>query len=296
MEGWYPDPGGAPGQFRYWDGTAWSAVTTRNPAAPPPAPGSAPSRRRGWLIAVAALVVVLAVGLIVTLLRNPSPTVTATPDPEPSASISAGGDDTPVPAPPTELVTPVPTTSLSPEPAPTRDNCPPGDPDFRSDHPADKRIHGGGLSFPRQKGWSKKTDYELSWAYDVGAQQAPGGSAAYAVGALPVINGFEEPEQAAALVVECTASPTFFPGFKSRQDLAAESITVDGQPGWRIRTDIQGQDPRLGEDGAYGWILEAVVVDLGSPESLAMFWGITQNIDADGSLALEKVISQLRRD
>ena len=38
------------------------------------------------------------------------------------------------------------------------------------------------------------------------------------------------------------------------------------------------------------------MVDLDSPESLAMFWGITQNIDADGSLALEKVITQLRRD
>ncbi|WP_084635077.1 DUF2510 domain-containing protein [Propionicicella superfundia] len=24
--GWYPDPGGAPGQFRYWDGTTWSPI------------------------------------------------------------------------------------------------------------------------------------------------------------------------------------------------------------------------------------------------------------------------------
>lgn len=298
MEGWYPDPGGAPGQFRYWDGTTWSAVTTRNPAAPPPAPGSVPARRRGWLIAVAALVVLLAAGLVITLLR-PGPDANPRVDPEPSATIS-GGDDTmsPIPAPPepSEAPAPVPTSTRSPEPGPTRDNCPPGDPDFRQDHPADNRVHGGGLSFPRQKGWSGKTDHTLSWAYDVGAQQAPGGSAAYAVGALSVINGFEQPEQAAALVVECTANGIFFPGFQSRQDLTAEAVTVDGEPGWRIRTDIQGQDPKLGEDGAYGWVVEVVVVDLGSPESLAMFWGITQNIDADGSLALEKVITQLRRD
>ena len=130
----------------------------------------------------------------------------------------------------------------------------------------------------------------------MGAQQAPGGSAAYAVGALSVVNGFEQPEQAAALVVDCTANGIFLPGFESRQDLAAEAITVDGRTGWRIRTNIQGQDPKLGEDGAYGWILEVVVVDLDSPESLGMFWGITQNIDADGSVALEKVITQLRRD
>ena len=26
--GWYPDPGGAPGMYRYWDGTAWSPTLT----------------------------------------------------------------------------------------------------------------------------------------------------------------------------------------------------------------------------------------------------------------------------
>jgi hypothetical protein len=294
MEGWYPDPGGAPGQFRYWDGSVWSAVTTGNPGAPPPAPGAVPARRRGWLIPVAALVVLLAVGLVVGLLRG-SPTSVA--DPVPSASTSAGEDSSPLPFPSTGPSEPVPTPApSSPDPGPTRDYCPPGEPDFRQDHPADNRIHGGGLSFPRQKGWSAETDHTLTWAYDVGAQQAPGGSAAYAVGALSVVDGFERPEQAAATVVECTANPTFFAGYQTRQTLGAEAITVDGQDGWRMRVDIEGQDPRLGEDGAYGWILEVVVVDLGSPESLAMFWGITQNIDADGSIALEKVITQLRQD
>ena len=291
MEGWYPDPGGAPGHFRYWDGTTWSAVTTRNPGAPPPAPGSTPSRRLGWLIAVGVLAVVLAVGLVLALLRGGG---TPTAGPEPSVTISVGS---PVPRPPSEpagpILTPAPS---SPEPGPTRDFCPPGDPTFRQDYPTDQRIHGGGLSFPQQRGWRTDTGYQLSWAYDVGAQEAPGGSAAYAVGALSVVNGFEQAEQAAALVVACTASVTFFPGYQSRQDLVTEAITVDGETGWRIRTDIQGRDPKLGEDGAFGWILEMVVVDLDSPESLGMFWGITQNIDADGSVALEKVITQLRRD
>ena len=34
--GWYPDPGGGEGLFRYWDGKAWSAATSPNPSAPPP--------------------------------------------------------------------------------------------------------------------------------------------------------------------------------------------------------------------------------------------------------------------
>lgn len=38
--GWYPDPAGAPDTYRYWDGSAWSQVTTTDPAATP-APGAA---------------------------------------------------------------------------------------------------------------------------------------------------------------------------------------------------------------------------------------------------------------
>ena len=37
--GWYPDPGGGQGLFRYWDGKAWSAAVSPNPSAPPPAQG-----------------------------------------------------------------------------------------------------------------------------------------------------------------------------------------------------------------------------------------------------------------
>jgi hypothetical protein len=37
--GWYPDPGGGQGLYRYWDGRAWSAATSPNPSAPAPAQG-----------------------------------------------------------------------------------------------------------------------------------------------------------------------------------------------------------------------------------------------------------------
>jgi hypothetical protein len=39
--GWYPDPGGGQGLFRYWDGKSWSAATSPNPGAPPPTQGLA---------------------------------------------------------------------------------------------------------------------------------------------------------------------------------------------------------------------------------------------------------------
>jgi hypothetical protein len=37
--GWYPDPSGQPGQYRYWDGSGWSAETAGHPSAPPPGSG-----------------------------------------------------------------------------------------------------------------------------------------------------------------------------------------------------------------------------------------------------------------
>ena len=40
--GWYPDPAGRPGAFRYWDGEAWGSEATDNPYAAPP--GGTPDR------------------------------------------------------------------------------------------------------------------------------------------------------------------------------------------------------------------------------------------------------------
>ena len=90
--GWYPDPDGAGGLVRWWDGTGWSDVTTPagpgvevravavaappRPPVPPSsgAPGQAPPRsvpraRTAWLVAggVLAAVVVVVVALVVGL-------------------------------------------------------------------------------------------------------------------------------------------------------------------------------------------------------------------------------------
>jgi len=39
QQGWYPDPGGAFGMYRYWDGVDWSETTSPTPLPGPPAPG-----------------------------------------------------------------------------------------------------------------------------------------------------------------------------------------------------------------------------------------------------------------
>ena len=76
--GWYPDPDGAPGLVRWWNGAGWSDVATSSgpgvavqvspdlapqpsPGFPPPQPGppSAGGIRAGWIVGISLLVLVL---------------------------------------------------------------------------------------------------------------------------------------------------------------------------------------------------------------------------------------------
>lgn len=102
--GWYPDPGGQPGRFRFWDGRVWSAATTADPRTPPPGVSSGPAptapgaptapitRRRSavpWLIGAIALAAALVL-VAVLVLRNlvSGPIIDSEPvEPLPSAEV-----------------------------------------------------------------------------------------------------------------------------------------------------------------------------------------------------------------
>ena len=62
--GWYPDPGGQQGMFRYWDGSAWTQQLSANPGGAPSGPGG---RNPAMLWAIIAGVVVLALIAAFTL-------------------------------------------------------------------------------------------------------------------------------------------------------------------------------------------------------------------------------------
>lgn len=279
--GWYPDPSGQPG-YRWWDGRGWTSSTTGAPgSAPPAAPlgGSrggraGPGRGRGGVVALVAVlaVLVLLTALVVPRLLGGGRDDRADPGPAPTSTVSAW-DETSRPTP-----TPTPTpTPRSPTPSagggtPSEgglQSCPYGDPYARQDHPSDGRVHGGGLSHAPVPGWAGFDGSGYTWAYDVAGQyDHVSGTwiASTVVGALSTADGFTGPQQSALGMMECLASSDYYAGFVGREDVVSQAVTIDGRPGWWLRSEIRVQGQEVEGD-----VADVVVVDDGSGESLSFF-------------------------
>lgn len=298
IPGWYADPAGEPGRFRYWDGQQWSAGTTSDPSNPAPGAGSAapattPAKRSRTPLVV-VVVVLVSVALIAAIViavagRQPTPVTT------PPAASQPGGFPTGTPSP---LLPPSSssTSSAGPTPVPSS-SCPPGDPLTRQPPVDDGRIHGGGLSFPTQSNYLVDgPSGQLSWAYDVSSQSRlvePHWSSSFAVGALLTTEGFETPRRSAALVLACTAPSPMYAGFTDRKILTSAAVTVDGHKAWAMRAEIHVDDAQTTLPGD---VVEVIVVDGDSPESLGMFWACVPIGDQDALAQLDRVTGKLRVD
>lgn len=105
--GWYPDPAGATGLYRWWDGSSWAEVTSDSAQASPPLPveteagagGGAPLRRASPLrVATAltlgfALFVSASIGLGLVIWRDSSNTSAQRAVGAPAGWPSGGGTD-----------------------------------------------------------------------------------------------------------------------------------------------------------------------------------------------------------
>ncbi len=250
MSGWYPDPGGEPDRYRYWDGTAWSNETAPDPSQPPPAAPSRADRRPPVAILIVAAAVVMAVLVTVWLVRGAAPGRPYTNDPLPSTSLSGGDDSSPSPSPPDAEI---PTPSGRPGNA----ACVQGEPNRRDYAPADGRVHGGNLAFPVAAELDPPyNEPRFSFAWDVsqqikGVHDRPGWIAQLAVGKLRAADGFDDgARRVAEQAMRCTITSNMYePYVPSRQDRRSEPITVDGVRGWLIETDITVQVSGLPFDG-----------------------------------------------
>jgi Protein of unknown function (DUF2510) len=245
--GWYPDPAGVPGRYRYWDGSHWSTIITDDPSQPPPGGGlsgettdhsaehaTAPvSSRRPLPVIIAVAVVILtivAVGLgnLRQLIDRPLTT---------SATPTAG---------------PLQSRSISPTPAtPLPLRCPKGNPTLRASHPINSRVYGGNLSFEEQPTFQRAAvETRFHFAYDVVQQtlpvsQDPPWIAQLAVGQLRARDGFvDDPRNAVESLVRCVISGNMYsPYLPIRTDIRSESLSIDGHSGWLIESEITVNRP-----------------------------------------------------
>jgi hypothetical protein len=282
--GWYPDPGGAPGQFRYWDGTTWSPTTSPTPGTPPTEPGNK-KPPIGLFIGIAAGVLALAL-IAVLLILNPFKNTDITDGPvDTSTPTQTSWNETSKPT------TPPPTgksaTPTNPQPTGgTNVNCAVGNPNQRTSDDRAGKLTGGGLVVNQVPGWTlDSAPMGISYAYDVQSQSkqiAIGWMSNLAVGAVKKSDGFTDVQRSAEIAMQCMASSGFYTGFQRREDLDKGSRSVSGHNAYAITANIYvtGQEPIKGD------LVTVIVVDTGNPDYFGIYFGIA-TID-DPGVALVK--------
>lgn len=245
--GWYPDPGGAPGRFRYWDGVRWAEQTSGTPGSAAPIPTRTPptpGRRGGQtpMIITAAgvgLVLIIVAVLVITNL----------------SVAGIGPADRPASA------------------APSVD-CPPadsGDPTAAPSIGADGRVRSGPLSYPAIRvPWSEpEQEDRVPYGHGLIGQFATAETntrnghlwaSAVVVGQLSSGDGFLGPEQAALLMAECITGTLYGDNRIDTSIKISRATTVDGHPGWlleaRLAYDVAGVKTK-------GETMIIVIVDAG---------------------------------
>ena len=258
--GWYPDPAGRPGHIRYWDGQAWSSATSAQPE-----PAGPPQRR--WVPwTVVGIVALVVVTLVVWFAFGSPSRRSILPDLNSASPSVPSWDEQPPEETPPPVVEPQGGTLV---------DCPDHDTAPHNVYPADGWLHGGGLKVRQIPRW-RIDQVRLGWVYDLSAQTDIVESSRLrkwfsmiGVGALNVADGFDSPHVSAFQTMSCFATSRFYDGYTGRTDLRSEAITVNGRPGWHLRSEVRvemKEFPHIKGD----WI-DIIVVDTGSPESLGIF-------------------------
>jgi hypothetical protein len=276
--GWFPDPSGVPGQYRYWDGNTWSAETTTTPTYTPPPKQSSASKRdtssKGWIIALIILALVTALVAIFLVTNNSLPTGNpyASADTNSAKPSDPGWDET---------------TSATPSPPNPTDSG-----GTLVDCPVTTQT---GIT-PQRNGWltagrlSVKTNPLPNWqilpryyyfSFDAHYQvkeiyRDPNGVirwvSDFGVSLLSNEDGFINIRTSAEQAMQCIVTGAYYEYFTERTDLISEQISINGFPAWRIRAEVR-VDPAELDYLIEGDISDVIVVDFGQGyDVLGFFW------------------------
>jgi len=300
LPGWYPDPAGAPGRYRYWDGSRWSGATTDDPRRPAPAEfgpndstppqasegtaASPPPQRRRLALIIGALVVAVTVAVVAAVALRDTRQLLGVPTPTPTATGLTG-------------TSPTPTATRSPTATPVPARCPKGDPNRRAAHPSDGRVHGGNLSFPEQPTFDPASlEKRFSFAYDVIQQtltvsQDPPWIAQLAVGQLRGKDGFgNDPRSTVESLMRCVITGNMYsPYLPARTDIRSESLSIDGHDGWLVESEITVDRPDIAFAGDH-----TIFIVVRDGKDWGFFFGAVPIGNAQLDAVLASTIRELR--
>jgi hypothetical protein len=302
--GWYPDPGGGQGLFRYWDGKAWSAATSPNPGAPPPSQGlvGGGTPQQGSQPYGQAGQAADGQGGQPTSGQIGQPTYGQSAY-DPNYSAYANYQEL------QEKKTPIgwwiggaalviviivvavlairavtggdTGSSGGPVAQPSQDACPPpntASPQAPTSHPADGRVHGGPVSYPMLGppwGPPQGPPNPVPFGSDVQTQmvldqlnydgQGTNWVASILVAELQAGDGFFTPEQGAQIVVKCILGAFYGNNPINSNVKVNERVTIDGHEGWLVESQLTFDIPGLEAKGEY---LIVAIVSAGNRSGL----------------------------
>jgi hypothetical protein len=299
--GWYPDPGGGQGLYRYWDGKSWSAATSPNPGAPPPTQGlasvgqpavsgtsgqtSSPLGQTGGAYGQGAGGYgpagqpAYGAGNASAYANYQQISKKKTPVGWWIAGAALVVVIVVVAVLAIRAVSSGTTEIARPGGGPvSQDTCPPKrtqSPDPNAD-PNDGRVHGGPLSYPTLgPPWGPPVpDNRVPFGSDVLSQvvmvepnYAPDSNwvASVLVGELQAGDGFFTPEQGSQIVVKCILGE-FYGNAEVKSDVKKnEATNIDGHEAWIVESQLSFDIPNLKTKGE---LLIVVIVSAGARSGL----------------------------